>query len=71
MNICKIQKENIMKTHKENIFKRTYKTPLIKRIELDSEISLALESTPPIFPGEGLSTVPEYFDNMPFKSDFT
>ena len=32
--------------------KSTYKTPQIERIELDNEISLALQSNPATGPGE-------------------
>ena len=48
---------------------RIYIPPEIKRIRLDNEISLKLESQPP-FPGnESSFTAPEYFNNDPFKSD--
>ncbi len=56
-----------MKTLNENLQKKTYCTPIIEHIRLDNEISLALESEPPVFPGEGLSKAPEYFNNDPFK----
>lgn len=46
--------------------KLTYTTPQIERIKLDNEISLALESAPPVFPGEGISAT-EYFNNDPLK----
>jgi len=60
-----------MKTKKENTIKRTYLTPQIERIQLDNEISLALESSPsevpPFGPGEfGQS---EHFNNDPFKTN--
>ncbi len=63
-----------MKTKMENIQKRTYSSPQIERIELDNEISLALESaTPPEAPGyEGGSlgsNAPDYFNNDPFKTN--
>ena len=48
--------------------KNHYTAPLIERIVLDNEISLTLDSTPPVGPGEGASNkVPEYFNNDPFK----
>ena len=56
-----------MKTKKTISNKRIYNEPLIETILLDYEISLALESEPPVFPGEGLSKAPEYFNNDPFK----
>jgi hypothetical protein len=54
-----------MKTlNKEN---RLYISPVIERVELDNEISLALESTPPDGPGESSVIAPEYFNNDPFR----
>jgi hypothetical protein len=48
--------------------KRVYTTPQIERVELDNEISLALESTPPIGPDEVAAFfAPEYFNHDPFK----
>jgi len=49
--------------NKEN---RLYVSPIIERIKLDNEISLALES-PPVGPDEGYLKTPEYFNNDPFK----
>ncbi len=43
-----------------------YFPPQIIRIALDHEISLALQSEPPIGPGEGLNNRPEYFNNDPY-----
>ena len=45
-----------------------YKMPEIQRIELDNEIALQLESTPPKAPGEARQVAPEFFNNDPFKS---
>jgi len=47
--------------------KRLYCAPQIEQIKLDNEISLALESDPPIVPGETQLKMPEYFNNDPFK----
>jgi hypothetical protein len=48
--------------------KRVYTAPQIERVELDNEISLALESTPPIGPNENMFfSAPEYFNHDPFK----
>jgi hypothetical protein len=58
-----------MKTSETIIEKRIYKNPLIELIELDNEISLALESTPPDGPGEGALLSPEYLNNDPFKTN--
>lgn len=55
-----------MKT--EHTERTNYLAPQIKRIRLDNEISLALESNPPIGPEEGYLKVPEYLNNDPFKS---
>ena len=45
--------------------KKTYIAPQIELVELDNEISLALESNPPIYPGEGLNSN----ENNPFKPE--
>jgi hypothetical protein len=47
-----------------------YIAPQVERIELDNEISLQLESTPPKAPGEANMNTPEHFNNEPFKSNF-
>jgi len=46
-----------------------YVSPEVLRIELDNEIALQLESTPPKAPGEAQLKAPEYFVNDPFKSN--
>ena len=46
-----------------------YFTPTISRIILDNEISLQLESDPPVLPNEGRVIAPEYFNSDPFKSN--
>ena len=44
-----------------------YIAPLIERIKLDNEISLALASTPPVGPDEeNILSVPEFNKNNPF-----
>ena len=48
--------------------KKQYFVPHIERIELDNEIVLQLESTPPKAPGEANLHAPEYFCNDPFKA---
>jgi hypothetical protein len=54
-----------MKTqHKEN---RIYVSPVIERVELDNDISLTLDSTPPAGPGEPTGYAPEYFNQDPFR----
>jgi hypothetical protein len=52
---------------KEN---REYIAPFIERIQLDNEISLQLQSTPPSGPGEPLPIgyVPEYFNSDPYRN---
>ena len=48
--------------------KRKYITPEVAIIKLDNEISLALESEPPVGPGEGSGAyAPEYMKQNPFK----
>jgi hypothetical protein len=56
-----------MKLKIEDMAKRVYFAPQIDQIKLDNEISLALESDPPIIPGETQLKMPEYFNNDPFK----
>jgi len=46
-----------------------YIAPQVERIELDNEIALQLESTPPKAPGEAHLNAPEFFNNDPFKSN--
>ena len=53
----------------QNKEKRVYRAPMIERIKLDNEISLALESAPPLGPGETMNSVPEYLNNDPFKTN--
>ena len=47
--------------------KKKYIAPQIELIELDNEISLALESTPPVGPSETYNQMssPDYFNNSP------
>ncbi len=49
--------------------KQNYIVPTIERIELDNEIALQLESTPPKAPGEARNSAPEYFNSDPFKDN--
>jgi len=51
-----------------NTQKRTYIVPHVERIELDNEIALQLESTPPKAPGEASLHAPECFIIDPFKT---
>jgi len=60
-----------MKTQIENLQKRMYIAPLIEQIKLDNEISLALESTPPVFELTKGLNAPEYFNNDPFKNNIS
>lgn len=49
--------------------KKTYITPQVEIVELDNEISLALESSPPEGPNETNNTLiaPGHFGNEPFN----
>ena len=60
------QKEN-MKTLKNTINpqKRNYVKPQIDRIILDNDISMVMQSTPPLDPDEMIQ--PEHFSINPFK----
>jgi len=48
--------------------KIAYSAPLIERIQIDNEITLALESSPPNGPGEPIGYGPGYLNNDPFKN---
>ena len=48
---------------------KQYSAPQVERIELDNEIALQLESTPPKAPGEAQLKAPEYFSNDPFRTN--
>ena len=48
--------------------KRVYTRPQLECVNLDSEISLALESPPP-GPDEETFNAPQYFNNDPFKTN--
>ncbi len=48
-----------------------YSQPHIEVIILDKDISLTLDSTPPVGPGEPTGFVPENLDNDPFKSQLS
>ena len=52
-----------------NKVKKEYVTPCVECIELDNEIALQLESTPPKAPGEAHLNVPDYFNSDPFKGN--
>lgn len=47
--------------------RRAYSIPEITTVKLDNEISLVLESAPPVFPGEGKLLIPEHLVFDPFK----
>lgn len=49
--------------------KKIYSTPRIDLIILDNEISLALESSPPVGPEELSNNLPFNFNNNPFKGN--
>jgi len=52
--------------------KKKYNSPRIEIIFLDNEISLALESSPPVGPGEGAQLLQKDLNiNNPFKSSLT
>lgn len=58
-----VKKKRTMKT-----LKRRYDIPQIKKIELDNEIAMQLESTPPYAPGETFNLKsPDCLKIDPFK----
>lgn len=58
-----------MKTIEKVTEKRIYISPEIVCVELDNEISLALESSPPVGPDEGYLKTQECFNNDLFKTN--
>ncbi|MCX6309367.1 MAG: hypothetical protein NTY32_11235 [Bacteroidia bacterium] len=54
----------------QNIEKRAYRIPAMEQIKLDNEISLALESIPPIGPLEGALYEPDLISNDPVITSF-
>jgi hypothetical protein len=60
-----------MKNKEQESVKRAYSRPEIVCVEMDNEISLALESTPPIGPDEGYTKVQHSFFIDPFKTNFS
>lgn len=56
-----------MKTF-NNKEKRTYAAPEIEIIRLDNGISLAMDSEPPMGPGESNNQLPNGTNNNPFKT---
>lgn len=60
-----------METNTKSTNKRIYQLPAIEKIILDSEISLALESSdsPPTYESKNNLNTLEYFTNDPMKAD--
>ncbi|MEI8272610.1 MAG: hypothetical protein WCG08_08295 [Paludibacter sp.] len=57
-----------MHTSETKIMKREYLTPKVECVKLDNEISLVLESDPPVPGNETQNTnTPEYFNKDPFR----
>lgn len=54
---------------KDKLQKRDYAMPLIDKILLDNEISLEMESDPPIFESRNSSKAPNFYSNDPFKQN--
>ena len=60
-----------MHTLENKTAKQYYIAPSVVQIKLDNEITLVLESEPPIGPGESNNLkAPEYFNNDPYKTNF-
>lgn len=54
----------------DTITKKGYIAPQIELIFLDSEVSLSLESGPPVGPDESYNNqMPEYFNSNTFKTE--
>jgi hypothetical protein len=48
--------------------KQTYTAPILKRVEIDNEISLALESTPPTYESQNEHHSNDYFNQSPLNT---
>ena len=57
-----------MKINNKSILKREYSSPRIDNVKIDNEISLILESNPPVY-GDNRSNTPESFRNDVFKDN--
>jgi hypothetical protein len=51
-----------------NRVRRNYLAPAIQKVSLDNEISLALQSLPPVGPDELVQKSPDYFRMDPFDN---
>jgi len=60
-----------MKTTEKASERQIYNSPEIVCVELDNEISLALESAPPVGPEESYISSPDYYNNDPLKCNLT
>jgi len=54
-----------------NLNNRRYASPTIEVIILENEISLTLDSSTPPDDAPGESYVPEYFNDNPYKNNYT
>jgi hypothetical protein len=58
-----------MKATIKNVQKRQYSAPEVECVTLDCDISLTLDSEPPIGPGWETYTSKDHFSNDPFKTN--
>lgn len=73
MNLYKypnLKKTKLKSSNMNTTDKQKYNIPQIERIVLDNEISLQLESNPPLGPEEIAIITPEYMNNNPISSNF-
>jgi hypothetical protein len=54
--------------NKKSAIKREYCAPNVEKVCIDNEISLILESEPPVY-GNNLNKMPESFNNDVFKGN--
>lgn len=54
-----------------NKLKREYLSPVIEKVDLDSEVSLTMESTPDYNSDDEVNNInaPDYFNNDPYKNN--
>lgn len=57
-----------MKMNNKSVVKQEYSAPKVEKVRIDNEISLILESEPPIY-GDNISNTPESFNNDVFKGN--
>lgn len=66
LEVLQQKKHKQMKSKNSKTVMRKYSQPTLRRVILDNEISLSMESAPPIGPDEGY-LAPDKLRNDPYK----